>query len=189
MARRLLILATLLLLASSFAVAQTTTPSAPLSSGNVFTVSAGYANMSSTATNNGFQMTGILTLNQGTYSLLGLRADTLLLASPNVTMSLIGPEYQYSIAHLFKSTNTVTQNIVLFTHVGVGEAFFTSPTTGEGSHAKFALGLGGGIQVNVTSTMFFRPLDVTWVHSSIPGTSAVIGNQAQFAASFGLALK
>jgi opacity protein-like surface antigen len=169
--------------------AQTTPTPAPLSSGNVFTVSAGYANMASTATNNGFQITGILTLHEGTYSLLGLRADTMLLANPNVTMSLIGPEYQYSIAHLFKSSTAVTQNVVLFAHAGAGEAFFTSPTATESSHAKFALGIGGGIQVNVSPTMFIRPLDITWVHSSIPGTNAVIGNQAQFAASFGLSWK
>jgi opacity protein-like surface antigen len=180
-------LAVLLLAPALFA--QTTPPNPPLSAGNIFTVSAGYANMASTATNNGFQITGILTLNQGQYSLLGLRADTMLIASPNVTLSTIGPEYQYSVSHLFKSTNSVTSNLVIFGHVGAGEAFYTNPTGTETNHAKFAIGVGGGIQVNISPTMFIRPLDVTLVHSSIPNTTKLIGNQAQFAASFGLAWK
>src|SRR5208282_3767028 len=88
--KKLLAAAALLILFAVPAFAQTPTPApAPLSSGNIFSVSAGYANMASTATNNGFQMTGILTLTQGTYSLLGLRADTMILSSPNVTLSII----------------------------------------------------------------------------------------------------
>lgn len=161
----------------------------PFGQGTNFVVTGGYAS-GSAQTNNGVQMTGILPLT----STLSLRADGILLYNPNVTISLIGPEYGRTAASLGKyfanSNSPVLQNLVVFGHVGAGEAFFNSPTAGQSTKAKFAIGVGGGLQINISSTMFIRPLDLSLIHSSIAGVgNKVIGNQAQFAASLGLSFR
>jgi len=150
----------------------------------VFTVTAGMASASG-QNNQGAYLTGLLPLSPS----LAVRADTVLLTSPQVTLATLGLEYikPLSALGIFKnSTYPAVKNASLFGHFGLGEGFYTNPTDASQSKAKFAAEFGGGLQINLNSTMFIRPVDLTYVYSPIGGTGfRSFGNQAVFQAAVG----
>ena len=168
----------LLLAGTAFGQGTTSTPS------TVFTVSAGMASASG-QNNQGAYLTGLLPLSPS----LSLRADTVLLTSPQVTLATLGLEYIKPLSNLslFKnSTYPAVKNASLFGHFGLGEGYYTSPIDSTQSKAKFAAEFGGGLQINLNATMFIRPIDLTYVYSPIGGAGfRSFGNQAVFQAAVG----
>ncbi len=168
----------LLLLAGSAFGQTTTTPS------TVFTISGGIATASG-QNNQGAYLTGLLPLSPS----LSVRADTVLLTSPQVTLATLGLEYDKSLSAigLFKnSTYPAVKNASLFGHFGLGEGYYTNPTDSSQSKSKFAAEFGGGLQINLNATMFIRPVDVSYVYSPIGGVGfKSFGNQAVFQAAVG----
>src|ERR1700704_5189485 len=94
----------------------TTPPEAPW---NV-AVNGNFSSLQNQATNNGVLISTAIRL--ATH--WNLRADTYMFQTPNITVVLGGPEYRFSLAHLFKSSTGAinAQNVEAFINAGAGDA-------------------------------------------------------------------
>lgn len=183
---RLAVAAALLLLSTLRVEAQATPPADPLETGWNVSVNGGYSSVTNAGTNNGFFFsTGI---RLGTHWVA--RGDVFVLNEPAVTVTLVKPEYRFSALHIFKNSSSATvKNTEFFINAGVGSARFTDPA--KGTQSKVAYGAGGGFDIKMSDTVSIRPLDVSYIKSSMiaaagGSSSRVIGNHLQFAAGLGL---
>jgi hypothetical protein len=173
------------------AIAQTpasATPADALESGWNVSITGSFSNVSNAATNNGFVTTEALRVAQH----WNARADEFITLTPATVIVLAGPEYRFSLEHLLKSSSFAANaaKIEAFAHAGAGTARSQS-IAADGSTtlsaARFAYGIGGGFDVKLNSTMSVRPLDLTYVRSSmLTNGGAILGNHLQFAAGLGI---
>jgi opacity protein-like surface antigen len=172
------------------AIAQTApaAPPDPLESGWNVSITGSFSNVSNAATNNGFVTTEALRVAQH----WNARADEFITLTPATVIVLAGPEYRFSLEHLLKSSSFAANaaTIEAFAHAGAGTARSQS-TSADGSTtlsaARFAYGIGGGFDVKLNATMSVRPLDLTYVRSSmLTNGGAILGNHLQFAAGLGI---
>jgi hypothetical protein len=170
--------------------AQTPAPK-PLESAWNVAVNGNFSSLSNQPTNNGVLIS--TAIRMATH--WNLRADTYIMQAPSITVVLGGPEYRFSLAHLFKnSTGAINaQNTEVFLNTGVGDAHSTAivsssgPTTTTVSTSKFAYSVGGGFDIAISPTVSIRPLDIKYIRSSmITGSGQLIGNHLDFAAGLGL---
>lgn len=152
-------------------------------------INGSFSNVSNAATNNGFVTTEALRVAQH----WNVRSDQFVTLSPATLIVLAGPEYRFSLAHIFKGSPAFSLNAAKlegFAHAGAGTARSTS-TDAAGtttlSAARFAYGVGGGFDIKLSDTMSLRPLDLTYVRASmLQGGGAVLGNHLQFATGLGI---
>lgn len=140
-------------------------------------ITGGYSLTAGNGTNNGFATSLAVRVAQH----WNARADIFTIASPATIVTLVGPEYRFSLAHVLASSQFInTQNFAPFLNVKMGDA--KSPGA-----SKFAYAIGGGIDYVVNSTLTLRPLDVTYIRASIfQSGGIVVGNHVQLASSIGL---
>lgn len=158
------------------------TPPDPLETGWNVSVNGGFSSVSNAGTNNGFFFSSELRVAQH----WAARADVFVLNDPAVTVTLVKPEYRLSANHIFKNTSgnyAAVNALELFVNFGAGSARFTDPA--KGTQSKFAYGGGGGFDYKLSDKITVRPLDVSWLKSSLTG-QRVIGNHLQFEAGLGL---
>lgn len=185
---RLLFLAAVLLLTANTGVTfgQTQPPpssSDPFETGWSVSVSGGYTNVSNAQTNNGYFFSSAVRVAQH----WNMRADIFILNSPQVTIAVAGPEYRLSINHILPQLSgnfPIINNMELFANAKLGDAKYTDPA--KGSQSKFAYGVGTGFDIAVSDTVTVRPLDVSYIRSSLLTGGVVLGNHMQFEAGLGL---
>jgi hypothetical protein len=168
----------------------------PLESGWPLSINGAISTLSQQNTNNGAMASVGLRLAQHWV----LRSDVFILNSPSVTIALLGPEYRFSAAHLFKgsSSGLIQANAVeIFINGKAGSASSTAAAVDSTSKSttRFAFGVGGGFDIKVSDTVSIRPLDLSYLRGSFMGPSgapqhisAVVGNHISFAAGIGIRL-
>lgn len=186
---KVLILA-LALLAASATFAQTAPPDTLETAWSV-SVNGNFTSLQNQPTNNGVLIS--TAIRMATH--WNLRADTYLLNAPNITIVLGGPEYRFSLAHLFKGDSGAinAQNTEVFINTGLGNARSTSILSQVGnaitstSTSKFAYAIGGGFDIKLSPTLTLRPLDMKYIRSSmVTNGGQLVGNHLDFAAGLGL---
>lgn len=187
MARRLLFLVVLLFLASSIAVAQTspTPPPVPVNVPGWNVLINGAFSTANGDTNNGTALTEELAVSPH----FAIRADQYLMNSPSTTVALGGVEYRRAASDFIKpSTMTVnTSNITFFVNAEVGTAHATVPANVTITQRHFAVGIGGGFDYCINSTVCLRPLDLKYVNGGVlTNHGQVLGNGLQFGAGLNL---
>jgi hypothetical protein len=152
-------------------------PTDPMEPVWTVSISGGLSVLSNVGTNNGFMTSAALRLAQH----WNLRTDIFSVATPSTIVVLAGPEYMWSLAHWIPPNDYFnTANIQPFLNLKLGD----EKSNGA---SKFAYAVGGGFSVIVSPTMTLRPLDVSYVRSSVFGPKGTfIGNHLQYAASIGL---
>lgn len=137
------------------------------------------------STNNGFALTEALRASE----YFNIRADEYFLYSPDVTVTLAGIEGRLPGTKIFKTTNFAANasRMEFFGNVEIGTAHSTIFATQKITDRKFAWGVGGGLDVCVSSTVCIRPLDVKWVNGgTLTQGGHLLGNQWNFEAGLGL---
>lgn len=173
-------------------LAQTTTtpPTAPPAPPNLSSVGWNLAiNGSFTtangSTNNGFALTEALAVSPH----FALRADEYLLNNPDVTVALGGIEYRIPGTSIFKSTNFAAnaQKITLFANAELGDAHATVASTANITQRHFAVGIGGGFDLCVSTNVCIRPLDIKYVNGGVMTNGGkILGNGLQFETGLGI---
>jgi hypothetical protein len=182
---RAMAIAIAIVIAIGTAGAQTAPP--PTTPGYTVSVNGGFSNVSNAPTNNGFMFDTELALSPT----LSARGDVFVLSAPSVTISLASVQYQFPITKWIKNPTSVTvQDLHLFVKGGAGDAYSTGTAIGGNgitTQHKFAYAVGGGIEIDLSPTVHIRPLDLTYVRSSIlQNGGAVLGNHLAAAATLGL---
>jgi hypothetical protein len=186
-------LALALLLLTATSLQAQTKPVAPLEAPWSVAINGNFSSLQNETTNNGVLLSTAIRL--ATH--WSIRADTYLFQTPNITVVLGGPEYRFSLAHIFKnSTGAINaQNVEAFINAGVGDArstaiVATTPTTVTTTSSylsKLAYSVGAGFDIRISDTVSMRPLDVKYIKSSmIAGGGQLVGNHISFGAGLGL---
>lgn len=151
------------------------------------TINGNFSNISSAPTNNGFMTSEAVRISTN----FALRSDQMITLQPTAGSIVLGKvEYRRLLSDFIRPNTAFainTATVEPFINAGVGKA--QSNTTTGLSASKFAWGIGGGFDVSVGNTGMFtlRPLDVTYVRTSLLNNGGqFIGNHLQLAAGLGL---
>jgi len=170
--------AVLLFVFSLGALAQTPTPPNLLESAWHVQLGGGYNLTSNEGTNNGFASS--IALRVGNH--WSVRADIFSVNSPATLVTLIGPEFRWSLAQWVRPNDFInTGRFLLFVNAKAGSAKNSNDVK------KLAYSLGGGIELPVSETFSLRPLDVSYVRASLfQGGGIWLGNHMRLASGIGL---
>lgn len=196
--KKLLVLALLLLLPARLTHAQSSSASATtgtavsaptpsLSSLPTFNVSiyGGYSNVTGAATNNGTFTSQALQIGHS----FAVRNDVYMLANPTIVIDVAGPEYRVSVNKLFPSLSgdyPIINNMELFANAKLGDAYQTNTQGDKVGKNSFAYGVGGGIDIEVSTNVVARVLDVSYIRTPLVNGGIVLGNHMQLEAGLGL---
>lgn len=141
-------------------------------------LAGGYSLTSNEGTNHGF--TSSIAVRVAKH--WNVRADVFSVDSPATIVSLIGPEYRWSLAQWVRPNEFVnTDRFRLFVNVKVGAAKNSNDVK------KLAYSAGGGVELPISDTFSLRPLDVSYVRASLfQGGGIWVGNHMRLASGIGL---
>jgi hypothetical protein len=186
MKRLVLFVGILFFTSTCYAQTLPATPPDTLESGWNVAVNGSFSSATNQGTNNGFAATMALRVAQH----WNIRADTYLLTSPSVTVTLAKLEYRVSLAHMVKQSSFMVNanRMELFFNGGAGTARSSAVVNGvQRETRRPAYSVGAGFDISVSPTVTLRPLDVSYVRSTmLTNGGTFLGDHLQFEAGLGL---
>lgn len=176
--KRLFSIATIIILLSIAAIAQSSLPGWNVS------INGNFLNVTNAATNNGFASVESVRVA----SRSDLRADQLTLTSPaGGTIALFRYEYRFQLSDIVKPNQYVnTANFEPFINAGGGIAN-SNDSSGSTNRPAFVVGVGFDYATGSSGMFTLRPLDVSYVRASIlQGGGQIIGNHLQLMSGIGI---